>query len=139
MGSSPSSVVNSILQKSTCLWNIYCYFLILLLYEILQVLSHVELFFTGAPDLMLLGQYRLYDLGYVFTKLPFVRTVGIYRALTILLDAYLFQRQRWAGDVLREGCSYLKGSGGDVNRSVDTESGVIRFRMCCNTGNIMPN
>jgi len=53
-----------------------------------------------------------------------VGSVVDHGGLSILLDTYLFQRQRWAGDVLREGFSCLRGSGEDVNRSVDTESGV---------------
>jgi len=37
----------------------------------------------------------------------------------------LFQRQRRACDVLGEGLSCLGGSGWDVHRSIDTESGVF--------------
>jgi len=44
--------------------------------------------------------------------------------LSVLLDTYLFQRQRRACDVLREDLSCLKGSHWDVNRSIDTESGL---------------
>ncbi len=53
-----------------------------------------------------------------------VGSVRDHRGLSILLDAYLFQRQRWAGEVLREGLSCLGGSGWDVHRSVNTESRV---------------
>ncbi len=53
-----------------------------------------------------------------------IRGVGDDGGLAILLDTYLFEGQRWAGDVLREGLSCLGGSGWDVNRSVDTESRV---------------
>ena len=47
-----------------------------------------------------------------------------HRGLSILFDTYLFQRQRWVGDVFGEDLSSLGGSFGDVHRSVDTESGV---------------
>jgi len=53
-----------------------------------------------------------------------IRGVGDDGGFAILLDTYLFERQRRAGDVLGEGLTCLGGSGGDVNRSADTESGV---------------
>ena len=53
-----------------------------------------------------------------------VRGLGDDGGLAILLDTYLFAGQRWAGDVFREGLAGLRGSGGDVHRSVDTESRV---------------
>jgi hypothetical protein len=54
-----------------------------------------------------------------------VRDVGDDDGLAILLDTYLIEEQRRAGDVLREGFSCLGGSGWYVNRSVDTESRVF--------------
>jgi hypothetical protein len=59
-----------------------------------------------------------------------VGSVVDHGGLSVLLDTYLFQRQRRACDVLREGLSCLGGSGWDVNRSIDTESGV-RFGKRC--------
>jgi hypothetical protein len=68
--------------------------------------------------------------GFGFSFEEFVvGSVVDYGGLSVLPDAYLFQRQRRgyghpAGDVLRQGFLCLGGSGGDVHRSVDTESRV---------------
>jgi hypothetical protein len=54
-----------------------------------------------------------------------VGSVVDHGGLSVLPNAYLFQTQRWAGDVLGESLSCLRGSGGDVHRSIiHTESGV---------------
>jgi len=53
-----------------------------------------------------------------------VGSVVDHGGLFVLLDTYLFQRQRRACDVLREGLSCLGGPGGNVHRSIDTESRV---------------
>ena len=63
--------------------------------------------------------------GFGFSLEEFVvGSVGDHGGLSVLPNAYLFQRKRWAGDVLREGLSCLGGSGWNVHRSVDTESRV---------------
>jgi hypothetical protein len=68
--------------------------------------------------------------GFGFSFEEFVvGSVVDHGGLSVLPDAYLFQRQRRgyghpAGDVLGESLSCLRGSGGDLHRSVDTESGV---------------
>ena len=80
---------------------------------------------TGRDMLCQLQQETGYREGFDLSLEEFVvGSVVDYGGLSILPNAYLFQRQRGTGDVLGESLSGLRGSGGDVHRSVDTESRV---------------
>jgi hypothetical protein len=72
--------------------------------------------------------------GAVLTGSLIVGSARDHRSLSVFLDAYFFPRQRRgyghpAGDVLRQRLSGLGGSGGDVHRSVDTESRVPPYQL----------